>query len=45
MSDAESRLVAILKSADIPRAIEWYGAAGFEIRGYVPESDPTFTQR
>jgi uncharacterized glyoxalase superfamily protein PhnB len=44
MSDTESRLVAILKSADVPRTIEWYGAAGFEIRGYVPESDPTWCE-
>ena len=38
------RPVAILKSSDIARTTEWYAAAGFEVRGFHPESMPTWCE-
>lgn len=38
------RLVAILKSSDISRTMEWYRAAGFEVRGSHPEGMPTWCE-
>jgi hypothetical protein len=35
---------AVLKASDLPATIAWYEAAGFAIRGSVPEPDPTWCE-
>lgn len=41
---AAERLVAILKAADIARTVQWYTAAGFEVRGLNPDVMPTWCE-
>jgi hypothetical protein len=42
--EADAQPVAILKATDIRRTIEWYTAAGFELRGLNPPDMPTWCE-